>query len=733
MDQPIRPFRTISLEERLKQSKIQSPVAASLTTDKTSPVTKKQEEQPSKIAAQLKLIGDAQEKNAAILKQMIGTIKKPEFPNIGKYASVDLSEENAQRVNTSFPKTIRLDNRLLQPLDSRTTHLAKFFVSDSYSGIVKATPFTTSPLASRVNIDPFGLANKKPSTFYQAPDPNKGSPRLGQAVTPLVPTDTQSDFILTSRIIDPTSNLFAQGATLFKDNVVSVVDVDSPLSRATILVRQGTTLSNEVFSSVTVTRSSILPELLTQGGVESKKTKGITTNAVLQGLVLDQGEIDSSFIKLEAIDPIPIAIRGIPRFPAPPKIFELPRPQVKQATSPAVNDTGQPLQPTTSYQLFAPILQNALSDLAVLKKELAGYGSVALPFNYSPAPYYRPTLQLAGYEADRLLAIFSPAIKHGSVAPSSSKPSTAFNQGQVNIPGDKTPPTQQFGPNKPFQNTGGKFKPDTITQQAGKRPAPEVYQASQGFGNVNEGLWSSIAQALANGSDPGVASLVNFPKSGQGSLSTYTAISYGAISGKRAAADGNAGLSATAAPGKNPQIGKGNGGVQNVPDLGAKDFITLSISSERGGSVKFKAYLTSFSDSFSTSWNDIQYVGRQDTFKQFKGVTRSFSFGISVPSFSKVDLPINMGNIQKAVQITQMAAFNGPYLKGPLCRINLGGFFKNAPCVFSSVKIDFDPAESTWDIDSGLPHLVKMSFDGTMLGTVDGKGMSDTGKVYSFG
>lgn len=715
----------MSLEQRLAQS----------VMAKFDP--KSEKATPNRSAAQLKLVGNAQEKNAAILKQMARTAKEQEVPIIPPFKQSNLASRDTKGPYASFPKTIRLENRTAQPLDSRTTHLAKYFLSDQYSGIIKATPFTTSPLAKRVDLDLYGLSDKKPSTFFQKLSPTKGSPRLLTPLVPRIPVSTQSDSIYNKspRLIN--SVLLSQGAITSNDAFVSQTQVEKPVSDLNILVRQGTNVSNNVFSSIAETKKSVVPDLVQQGGVEKTDAINTTDNAILQGLLLFQGEIDSSILKVEAIDPIPLAINGVRRFPKAPKLLELPPLEAKEVTTPTINSSGQPLQPTNSYKLFAPILQNVDGDLSVLKKELIGYSSVALPFGYTPSPYYTPTLKIAAYEADRLLARFAPAVKHGSQAPRAFNPT--FTQGSTEVDPGSLVPTQQYGPSKPFLNTGAFISFPRPDVQSSQIPTPSTYQsgANVGFGNVNSQLWSSITQALSQGEALPLDNLTNFPTgtTSLGSLARYKALSYGEIDSKVVSSAGNAGKSAQAASGPNPQIGTGNRTVQNVPDYNGKDYIKIKISSGRGsGAVSFKAYLTSFSDSFSTSWNDVQYVGRQDTFKQFKGVTRSVSFGLSVASFSKVDLPINMKKIQDAISITSVAEFNGNYLKGPICKLTLGGFFKDVYCVFNSVKVDFDPAEATWDIDNGLPHLLKVSFDASMLGDANGNGFdAKTSKYYSFG
>lgn len=725
-----KPFKTISLQERLADSVMGSfdpkPSSAS----------------PNTVTAQLKIVGNAPEKNAAILKQMAKTIKQPILPILPKPEVTQLADRKLGKINTNFPNTIRLEDRLAQPLDSRTTHLAKYFVSDTYTGIVKANPFVTSPLASRVNVDPYGFADKGAITFHRNPDPLKGSPLLQEPLVVRSPIQSQADVILLQTPSGEQSVTLSQGVFTKNGALISVTDPERMASDALVLLNQGTTVSNNVFKSVADIKSSVLPELITQGGVSSTKPKDTLSIAILQGLITKEGEISASILVPEEIDAIPNIIGGARRFPKAPGKFELPLLAVKEASAPTVNSSGQPVQPTTSYKLFAPILQNIDSNLDILKKELVGYGSAAVPFGYSPAPYFSPTLQVIQYESDRLLARFAPTIKHGSAAIRAFQPD--IRQGGTDIDQASLIPTTQYGPNKPFLNTGNVFsyppagiQSDTYWANNANGTQPETFQegATVGFGNVNREVWANIRQALEAGEALPTDDLTNFPAGTDltiGSLARYKALSYGEIESLGSAAAGNAGRSAQAASGPNPQIGTGNRVVQNVPDYNGKDYLTIKITSARGGgkSVNLKAYLDSFSDSFSTSWNDLQYVGRQDTFKQFKGVTRAVSFGVSLPAFSKVDLPINMKKIQDVISITQVASFNDRYLTGPLCKLTLGGFFKNVYCVFNSVKVDVDTTEATWDIDKGLPHLFKLSFDVAMLGDANGNAFDANTSTY---
>ena len=741
-----KPFKTISLEERLAQSVMGKFEPKQPTiTDKPSVNLKDKQTYSEKSAAQLKLRTQGLEKSSPILKQMVRTLREPVYPTISAFQKTDITDRKVPQPYTTFPATIRLENRLQQPLDSRTTHLPKYFLSDTYSGIVRATPFTTSPLASQIDIDPYGFGNKKVSTFYQKPDPKKGSPILQTLVGPTTPTDTQSEGITIRPAVNESVNAFMQGIAVTDTGLASTTDIKKPANELIILTRQGASLTNNILLSRTPIKFAIVSSDLEQGTVNVKTAVEIKDNAILQGLLLKDGEIASSIVTPTQPLPIPQARNGVARFPLEsPAAFEQVPLTAKQSTSPAINDSGQPNTPTNAYLSIGPILQNLNDNTQALQSNVTGYGSVGDPFNFTPT-YHSPILRVIEYDTDQLLARFTPILKHGSVTVGPFN--VDVNQGEEGLTAAQVAvqdlrATPQKEPNKELLNTGNSIDFASALTQANQQPPVSNFSdvdvdSFTNVSNVQQSTWRSIIKALVNGSTIDVDRLVNFPKAGQGSLASYEAKTYGQIRSAATRAAANSGISAQAAAGPNPQIGVGNKDykVQNVQDYNGKDYISIRIKSTTlETAVVFKAYLTSFSDSFSTSWNDVQYVGRQETVKQFKGVTRGISFGLSVPSFSKRDLPINMKKIQDAINITSVASYQSlagiSYLYGPLCQLTIGGFFKNVYCVFNSFKVDFDPAESTWDIEAGLPQLLKISMDATILGDVNGKGLDASSSAH---
>jgi len=168
------------------------------------------------------------------------------------------------------------------------------------------------------------------------------------------------------------------------------------------------------------------------------------------------------------------------------------------------------------------------------------------------------------------------------------------------------------------------------------------------------------------------------------------------------------------------------------PDVESdSDFITLQIDKVSGGSIKFKALLSSFSDSWSPSWTDQNYVGRQDTLKVFKGVTRGVSLGFKVVAWSNATVMFQ--KLETLAKITSVGSPTGPgYIKGPLIQLTVGNLFSKVYCACNSLKIDFNPGEFTWDKDKQLPMLADVSMDVAILTSNDGQLFNaDTNKYYN--
>ena len=381
-------------------------------------------------------------------------------------------------------------------------------------------------------------------------------------------------------------------------------------------------------------------------------------------------------------------------------------------TTPNQGPGVDPFTPLTTNNIA--ILQGLLVSDGVLLGSAIALADPVVGITLENSP--TPQLSLLGYEADRALAFLAPKIKHGSSnisttfeTDSSRNPSKDITTpaiGSFKTDPNRNPPKEVTSPAiGSFETDPNRNPPKDTTSPAINEDQPQTIIGQEDV--------QDISSAVEAG--------VDFPKSNEGSISAYNALTYGQIKQKQKQVANGAGLGSQRSSKMAPQTGPENKAYFNKDRRYNRqddfsDFINVIIRG-RDSFIRYRAYLDSFSDSFTTNWSDVNYVGRQDTLKQFTGATRSVSFSLKLAAFSKEDVTNNFTKLNQTIATTSVASLGGSgrYLQGPLCRLTLGNILYKTYCVFNSVNMDFDPTQTPMDIDEQLPQLVTLSFDATIL------------------
>ena len=88
--------------------------------------------------------------------------------------------------------------------------------------------------------------------------------------------------------------------------------------------------------------------------------------------------------------------------------------------------------------------------------------------------------------------------------------------------------------------------------------------------------------------------------------------------------------------------------------------------------VHFKAFLTSWEDSFKQTWKSTETVGRMDPIMIYSRTGRQISFGFDIPSYNSEEAAFNLLQVQKLIQMSY-PTFETVNLKtGELIPINTG-------------------------------------------------------------
>jgi hypothetical protein len=147
------------------------------------------------------------------------------------------------------------------------------------------------------------------------------------------------------------------------------------------------------------------------------------------------------------------------------------------------------------------------------------------------------------------------------------------------------------------------------------------------------------------------------------------------------------------------------------------------------GRIFFDAYISNFKDNFTPTWNDINYIGRSETFHVFTKFKRDISFTLQIPCFNPKQLrnrhralyelaSINAGSYYDPLQNT---SGGDQKLGGVITYLRLGNYLApgfstpngngsewqitGEPGIITNFSITI-PNDTSWDIDQQLAHYL---------------------------
>ena len=608
-------FKTISLEERYKDS-IQGQRLPIPTSVK------------AKEGASLKLTPNAVEKNSAILKAIIKT-PTTQIPSLREFITAPLASLAKPMANTRFRSAISLRDRLSQINLGTTTYLPQFYLSDTYANYIKISPFGLFTHTSNIQITYPNAVGNQGGTDIKA-----YNPKIAQGSVDL-------------RVLNYNS-LVLQG-TVFSNGVYSsLINTTVPIQNP----NQGPGTNPKY------TKSSDLIAPLQGLGTNPQPSKKVETLALLQGIIISNNKAQS------VINTTLTAPEGA--YPVIPLIeTTLTKPAGAYTEDPKIRIKLTPKE----VSVFIPKSIVIVPTVEEVQQEIPNNTSNILPFSFIPR-FTSPTLKLLRYELSRTIAFFSPIVAHGDSGLS-----------------------------------------DTITKQ-GSSYFQDKIKNTLSIGGSHPGFKNDILKYLAESKDPGLASLIDvrddvdytkigvyksgsveFDKqkgsidknkgldnseSAPRSLGSYSTLAYDELVKK-----GNSQVDLTSNDFREDLAktrtwsyrgGKKVKYIDNKPPsqllesklttetlsspitgVPTKDFVKLEIGVVVGGGkrapFRFKAFLTSFSDSFTTSYAGKKFFNRPNEIKSFESAGRQISLGFKVAAFTQSDLNILYGRLQTICQV----------------------------------------------------------------------------------
>ena len=180
---------------------------------------------------------------------------------------------------------------------------------------------------------------------------------------------------------------------------------------------------------------------------------------------------------------------------------------------------------------------------------------------------------------------------------------------------------------------------------------------------------------------------------------------------------------------KNPNINRGAtdfkylGGKNKMDDTFAREdyklltivFSAIDSKSIAGKSERwaFSAYIKGFKDTFNGTWNDVNYVGRSETFYIYNKFKREVSFNLDIPCFNHNEL-LSKHRALGQLASTTAGSYNNNVMSGVFLKVNIGNYLANEYAILNSLSYDI-PDDSSWDLDEKLAMYIKASFSLTIV------------------
>jgi hypothetical protein len=139
------------------------------------------------------------------------------------------------------------------------------------------------------------------------------------------------------------------------------------------------------------------------------------------------------------------------------------------------------------------------------------------------------------------------------------------------------------------------------------------------------------------------------------------------------------------------------------------------------GRLYFDAYISNFKDNYSPTWNDINYIGRSETFHVFTKFVRDISFTLQIPCFDPTQLrdrhqalsslaSVNAGSYSSNAPL---GSTGNQKMGGVITYLRLGKYFGSStlnqipgePGIITNFSITI-PNDASWDIDQQLAHYL---------------------------
>jgi hypothetical protein len=126
--------------------------------------------------------------------------------------------------------------------------------------------------------------------------------------------------------------------------------------------------------------------------------------------------------------------------------------------------------------------------------------------------------------------------------------------------------------------------------------------------------------------------------------------------------------------------------------------------------------MNGYKDDFNATWNEINYVGRSESFYIYNKFKRNVNFSLKIPCFNQTQLFEKHRALGQLASVTAGSYKDGLLLSGVLLKVNVGNYLVGEYAVLNNLSYSI-PDDASWDVsdDALLSMYIDASFSLTIV------------------
>jgi len=117
-----------------------------------------------------------------------------------------------------------------------------------------------------------------------------------------------------------------------------------------------------------------------------------------------------------------------------------------------------------------------------------------------------------------------------------------------------------------------------------------------------------------------------------------------------------------------------------------------------GDYIILRSTIQGLTENFSSTWNNVNYTGRGETFKRYSSTNSSISFNFTIYATSRGEMKIMYQKLNALITGAMYPSYNKQHkMRGSMIRLTIGDFMENQPCVVDSFNLVV-PDDNSWEI-----------------------------------